>query len=90
LGRRYLSFELNAIGWILWALPYVSNSLAGNPPMDTQWMSMGRFMAVTIPVYTIFGIVLTRWRWLGIPFLAVWAAAFGVFAIKYGSGAWVG
>ncbi len=54
-GRRWLTRELAMIGWILWALPYVSNSIAGNPPEATRWMSMGRFMAVLIPAQIILG-----------------------------------
>jgi hypothetical protein len=90
LGGRYLSFELEMLGWMMWGLPYVSNSLAGNPPMDTQWMSMGRFMAVMIPIQIILGAVFIRLRWVGLVFLLVWASVFAVFAMKYGSGAWVG
>lgn len=90
LGGRYLSFELEIMGWILWGLPFVSNSLAGNPPMDTQWMSMGRFMAVMLPAHIIAGAVLVRLRWLGLLFLLVWASTFGIFCMKYGAGAWVG
>jgi len=51
---------------------------------------MGRFMAVVIPLYVIIGGMLERRRWAGVMFLVVWAAAFGVFAYKYGTGAWVG
>lgn len=90
LGGRFLSFELEIMGWILWGLPYISNSLAGNPPMDTQWMSMGRFMAVMLPAHIIVGGVLVRLRWLTLAFLVLEASAFGVFCVKYGSGAWVG
>ncbi len=90
LGGRYLSFELEIVGWILWGLPYVSNSLAGNPPMDTQWMSMGRFMGVMIPAHIILGAIFVRLRWVGVGFLVLWASAFAIFALKYGGGAWVG
>ena len=89
-GGRYLSFELEVLGWILWGLPYVSNSMAGNPPFDTQWMSMGRFMAVMIPLYIIFGAIFVRLRWLGLAFIVLWASAFALFAFKYGNGSWVG
>ncbi|HVT79599.1 MAG TPA: hypothetical protein VHM90_02990, partial [Phycisphaerae bacterium] len=89
-GWRYLSLELVVLGAILWGLPYVSNSMAGNPPFDTAWMSMGRFMGVVIPVYVIFGGVLAKRLWLA-PFLVVpWMAAFAIFSYKYGTGAWVG
>jgi len=90
LGGRYLSFELEIIGWILWGLPYVSNSLAGNPPMDTQWMSKGRFMAVMLPAQIIAGAVLVRLRWLSVAFLVAWSSAFAIFCFRYGNGAWVG
>lgn len=90
LGGRYLSFELEIMGWILWGLPYISNSLAGNPPMDTQWMSMGRFMAVMLPAHIIVGAVLVRLRWLAVAFLVLGASAFAVFCVKFGNGAWVG
>jgi hypothetical protein len=89
-GWRYLSVELLLVGWVLWGLPYVSNSMAGNPKFDTQWMSMGRFMAVSLPLYVIFGAMLEKRRWVGLLFLVIWVAAFGVFAYKYGSGAWIG
>jgi hypothetical protein len=90
LGRKLLSFEMLLFGWIFWALPYVSNSMAGNPPFDTQWMSMGRFMAVVIPIYLIFGAVLAKRPWLAPFLLFPWIAAFAVFAYKYGNGEWVG
>ena len=89
-GRRYLTFELNVVGWLLWGLPYVSNSLAGNPPENDIWMSMGRFMLVLIPAYIILGGIFARFRWLAISWLVVWAAAFGVFAFKFGLGQWIG
>jgi hypothetical protein len=89
-GWRYLSMEMMLVGWVLWGLPYVSNSLAGNPPLDTQWMSMGRFMAVSLPLYVIFGAMFEKRRWAGLLFLLVSVTVFGVFAYKYGSGAWVG
>ncbi len=90
LGWRYLSLELLLFGWILWGLPYVSNSMAGNPPFDTQWMSMGRFMSVMIPLYLIFGAALAKRPWL-VPFFVIpWVTAFGILAYKYGSGVWVG
>jgi hypothetical protein len=90
LGGRFLSFELEIVGWLLWGLPYVSNGLAGNPPLSSQWMSMGRFMVVLIPAHIIFGAVFARFRWAGIPWLVLWAAAFAVFAYKFGAGNWVG
>jgi hypothetical protein len=90
LGGRFLSFELELMGWLLWGLPYVSNSLAGDPVGTWAWMSMGRFMAVLVPAQIIIGAVLVRFRWLGVPFLAGWAAAFGIFAYKFGAGEWVG
>jgi hypothetical protein len=89
-GWRYLSFELLVVAWMLWGLPYVSNSMAGNPPFDTQWMSMGRFMGVALPIFMILGAMFERRRWLGLLFMVPWTVAFGVFAYKYGSGAWVG
>jgi hypothetical protein len=89
-GWRHLSLEMLLVAWIMWGLPYVSNCMAGNPPLDTQWMSMGRFMAASLPLYVIFGAMCERRRWLGLLFMVVWTAAFGVFAYKYGTGAWVG
>jgi hypothetical protein len=90
LGWRYLSFELLMVAWMFWGLPYVSNSMAGNPPFDTQWMSMGRFMAVMIPLYVIFGAVAQKRPWLAVVCIVPWTAAFGVFAYQYGNGAWIG
>jgi hypothetical protein len=90
LGGRFLSFELELVGWLLWGLPFISNSQAGSTLGDSQWMSMGRFMAVLIPAQIIIGAVLVRFRWLGVPFLAGSAAAFGVFAYKFGAGEWIG
>jgi hypothetical protein len=90
LGGRFLSFELELLGWIMWALPFVSNSLAGDPVASTAWMSMGRFMAVLIPAHIIIGAVLVRFRWLGVPYLAASAGAFALFAYKFGAGEWVG
>ena len=89
-GWRMLSFELWLVGWMLWGLPYVSNSMAGYPPMDTQWMSMGRFMAVALPIYLIAGAMFEKRRWMGILMLIPWAVTFGIFSYKYGTGAWVG
>jgi hypothetical protein len=99
-GRRRLSLELALVGWILWALPYISNSLAGNPPSATKWMSMGRFMAVLLPAQIIAGAwlagpatlapenrsLLLR-RWILAP---LWIAIFAIFAYKFGAGEWVG
>ena len=90
LGGRFLSFELELVGWLLWGLPYVSNGLAGNPPMSSEWMSMGRFMTVLIPAHIILGAVFARLRWAGLPWLVMWASAFAVFAYKFGSGNWIG
>ncbi len=90
LGWRYLTPELLIVAWILWGLPYVSNSMAGNPPFDSQWMSMGRFMAVVIPIYLILGAVFTRHMRLAMFMLIPWSAAFAIFAYKYGEGQWVG
>jgi hypothetical protein len=90
LGGRFLSFELEMAGWLMWVLPYLSNALAGSGEITSPWMSMGRFMAVLIPAHIIIGAVLVRFRWLGVPFLAAWAAAFGVFAVRFGAGEWVG
>ncbi|HUO08466.1 MAG TPA: hypothetical protein VM008_09230 [Phycisphaerae bacterium] len=90
LGGRFLSFELEVVGWLLWGVPYVSNGLAGSPPLSSQWMSMGRFMAVLIPAHIIIGAVFGRMRWAGIPWLAIWGSAFGVFAVKFGAGNWIG
>lgn len=90
LGGRFLSFELEMTGWLMWGLPYVSNCLAGTPPGDHQWMSMGRFMAVMLPAQIILGAVFVRFRWAGIPLLASSAALFGVFCYIFGFGEWVG
>jgi hypothetical protein len=90
LGGRFLSFAVELVGWLLWGLPFLSNSLAGSDWGSDRWMSMGRFMVVLIPAHIIIGAVLVRFRWLGVPFLATWAAAFGVFAIRFGAGQWVG
>ncbi len=90
LGWRRLSLELAIVGWLMWILPYVSNCMAGNPPLDSQWMSMGRFMAVMIPAYAIAGITLARRPWFGIAFAVVWATCFALFCYTFGTGAWVG
>jgi hypothetical protein len=90
LGGRFLSFELEVVGWLLWGLPFVSNSLAGNPPASSMWMSMGRFTLVLIPVQIIFGAIFARFRWAGLPWLALWASAFALFAYKFGTGEWIG
>jgi hypothetical protein len=89
-GWRYLSLELLLIAWMLWGLPYVSNSMAGNPPMDSQWMSMGRFMGVSLPMYIMLGAMLERRRWAALFFVVPWVALFAFFSFKFGSGAWVG
>jgi hypothetical protein len=89
-GRKRLSFELALLGWILWALPYVSNSLSGFEGITGQWMSMGRFMAVLVPGYLIVADSLSRHP-RAAPFVLIpWVAAFGVFAYLYGNGAWIG
>lgn len=90
LGGRFLSFELEMVGWMLWGLPYVASSRAGMIPETEAWMSMGRFMAVLIPANIIAGAVILRFRWIGIPLLAFGAAVFGLFAYKYGNGEWIG
>jgi hypothetical protein len=89
-ARRRLSFELSLTGWILWALPYISNSIAGYPPLDTQWMSMGRFMSVLLPLPIVLGQIATRRPWFGVLTLALSSATFAIFAYKYGAGEWVG
>ncbi len=90
LGGRFLSFELEIVGWLLWGLPFISNSLAGYPPGNSIWMSMGRFTLILIPAHIIFGALFARFRWAGVPWLAVWASAFAVFAFKFGLGEWIG
>ena len=90
LGGRFLSFELELVGWLLWGLPYVSNSLAGYPAEASKWMSMGRFMEVMLPAQIILGALIMRFRWAGVPLLALSSAAFAIFAYKFGAGQWVG
>lgn len=90
LGARFLSFEQEVIGWILWGLPYVSNALAASSPHDTHWMSMGRFMAAAIPLHLILGAILVRVRWLSPILLALSVAMFALFSYMYGWGHWVG
>jgi hypothetical protein len=89
-GWRYLNLELSLVAWIMWGLPYVSNSMAGNPPMDSQWMSMGRFIGVSLPMFIILGAMFERRRWAGMLFVVPWVGVFGVFMFKFGAGAWVG
>ena len=89
-GWRYLSLEMNVVGWILWGLPFVSNSMAGYPPFDSQWMSMGRFMAAALPLQVIMGGLAGRFRWLGPVMLVASVAVFAYFSYKYGAGAWIG
>ncbi|NQU11881.1 hypothetical protein HQ590_13890 [bacterium] len=89
-GRRYLSWELQVLGWLLWGLPYVSSSLSGYPPQSMPWMSMGRFMAVALPLHLALGPVMVRRRWLGPVLVSLSAAAFAVFAYKAGAGWWIG
>lgn len=91
LGRRRLSLEFTLIAWILWALPYISNSHAGSSEENpSHWMSMGRFMAVLIPAYFIVAQTFARRPRLALTFLIAWSAAFALFAYKYGTGAWIG
>lgn len=92
LGARFLSFELELIGWLLWGVPYISNALGASDAAagHLHWMSMGRFMAVALPLQVILGAVVLRFRWLGPPLLALSAAAFALFAYWFGAGAWVG
>jgi|GEM_PF-2056776 len=90
LGQRFLSFEFEIFGWVLWGLPYVSNAAAGNPPGDTAWMSMGRFTAVNVGLLIIAGAVLVRFRWLAPFLLTVSAALFALFCYKFGMGDWIG
>jgi hypothetical protein len=90
LGGRFLSFELEMAGWLMWGLPYVYNSLAGGTLGEHQWMSMGRFMAVMLPAQIILGAVFVRFRWAGIPLLGASAALFGLFCYIFGFGEWVG
>jgi len=90
LGRRWLSFEQTILGWILWGLPYVSNSMAGYPPQSMEWMSMSRYISAALPLQLILGAAAMRHRWLGPVLLAASAAAFGVFAFKGGGDWWLG
>ncbi|HVS71191.1 MAG TPA: hypothetical protein VHQ47_08050 [Phycisphaerae bacterium] len=90
LGGRFLSFELEMAGWLLWGLPYVASCLAGYPAATDPWMSMGRFMAVMLPAQIIIGAVLVRFRWAGIPLLALSAGMFAMFSYDYGMGQWIG
>ncbi len=90
LGRRYLNLELTIMAWVLWGLPFVTNSMAGSEPGEDTWMSMGRFMAVVIPLYVIYGSVLVRYRWFAPAALALSAAAFAYFSFVFGAGQWVG
>jgi Gpi18-like mannosyltransferase len=92
LGRKYLSFELLLFGWILWALPYVSNSMgeSSREANCLHWMSLGRFIAVVFPLQIIAGGLVNKHKWLGPAMLALSAGLFGLLAYYYGYGAWVG
>lgn len=91
LGHRRISLELTLVGWVLWVLPYISNSAAGSSAENpSHWMSMGRFMAVLLPVYMIVAPTFARRPALAIAFIVPWAAAFALFAYKFGTGVWVG
>ena len=84
-GRRYLTFELNVVGWLLWGQPLSQILGAGNPPENDIWMSMGRFMLITHSraVHSAssaeFSPASGGWpsQWL-----VVWAAAFRVFRFQ--------
>lgn len=53
-GWRRLNLTQTLVGWMMWGLPYVSNSLAASLPyIHPHWMSMGRFMAVVLPLQII-------------------------------------
>jgi hypothetical protein len=43
-----------------------------------------------LPAQIIIGAVLVRFRWAGIPLLALSAALFSLFSYKYGLGEWIG
>lgn len=91
LGARFLSFELELIGWLLWGLPYVSNALAASEaPIHVHWMSMGRFMTAVLPLQIIAASVIVRFRWLAPFFLAFSVFLFTLLAYAYGGGNWVG
>jgi hypothetical protein len=85
---RKLSLELALLGWFMWALPYVSNSMASHG--DSRWMSMGRFMAVLLPAYVVIGDAVARRPRLA-PFVLVPSVGvFLWFAYLFGTGAWLG
>jgi hypothetical protein len=92
LGARFLSFEMEMLAWILWGLPYISNCLAASDAANgyLHWQSMGRFMAVVLPLQIILAAVVVRFRWVAAPLLAVSAAAFALFSYLFGTGAWLG
>jgi Gpi18-like mannosyltransferase len=90
LGARFLSFELELIAWGLWILPYVTNSMAGNPPFEHAWISMGRFMLANLPLGVIIGAMVVRFRWAGPLLVATSAAVFAYFAYLSGTGDWIG
>jgi hypothetical protein len=90
-GWSYLSAEQLLVGVVLWALPYFSTSLMLYPeaPVD-HWVSMGRYLAVSIPLALIGGGMAARHRWLAPVVLPASASVFAIFAYLHGTGAWLG
>jgi hypothetical protein len=91
-GRKLLSLELLIVGWAFWLLPYVSNSLGASKAEDNclYWMSMGRFMAVVIPLHMVVGTLMARARWVTIVMMAASAVGFVLLAYRFGMREWVG
>lgn len=89
-GWRRLNLPLFLLGGIMWGLPYVSNSLAGSSLLHSNWMSMGRFMAVVLPLHMILGYWLARRPWVAYVVMGMSAGVFSIFAYLYGGGVWVG
>ncbi len=76
---------------VMWLLPYLSTAWMAFPegPLE-HWVSMGRYMAVCIPLQIILGGLVVRYRILGFILLPLAAAIFGVFAYLHGTNAWLG
>jgi hypothetical protein len=89
LGRRWLTLPETLLGWILWGLPYVSNCLGQSSPADLHWMSMGRFIAVVLPLPLILGGWISRRPILSLVLLPT-LATFAYLAYLFGAGTWVG
>jgi len=89
LGARFLSFEQELLGWLLWVVPLISGVGPGYAG-SAHWLSMGRVMAVALPLELIIGAVIVRFRWLGPCLLTASAGFFALFCYLAGAGVALG